>query len=316
MCTALWDHNAVSLFGRTFDFEISYEETIVITPQKYVFPFRYEKAIDNHFAMIGVACVRKGLPLYYDAVNDAGLAMASLHFPGYAHYQKVRSAPYNVASYELIWWILAQCRSVQEARSLLKETEIISDAADATLPATPLHWMIADEKECMVIEPLSGGLQLYDNPIGVMTNAPDFPYHITRLSDYIGLCAQPPINRLCPKVRLPDYTRGLGAMGLPGDWSSVSRFVRATYALQQTQTVKLREEQRVEHFFHMMDAVAVPRGCVRTDEGYLIETKYTSCMNLQSAEYYYTTYNCRAIRSVSMQKNHTLSDQLLAFPME
>lgn len=315
MCTAIRTGNGCPLFGRTLDLEKSYGERVAVTPRQYAFRFLHERTINRHGALIGTASLYEGLPLYYDAVNESGLAIAGLNFPGYAHYHAVREGRYNIASYELIWWVLCQCETVAQARELLAHTNITGERVAATLPCTPLHWIISDKDTCIVAEPMEDGVRIYDNPIGVMTNAPTFPYHMVRLSDYMGVGTMPPQNRLCPGVELPHYTRGLGAMGLPGDWSSVSRFVRAAYVACQTEKGTDRM-QEIERFFRMMDAVSVPAGCVRTEKGEAVRTIYTCCMDTAQGEYHYHTHDARTIRSVCLHGCKLESDKVTVCSLE
>ncbi|MBQ7337370.1 MAG: choloylglycine hydrolase [Clostridia bacterium] len=297
MCTAISHCGERHLFGRTLDLECSYGEQVVITPRNFRLDYLHEAAMPTHAAMIGVACVAAGRPLYYDAINEAGLAMAGLNFPAYARYHAPAAGAYNVASFELIPWVLGQCRTREEALALLRHTNITTDCASDALPATPLHWMVADRSGASVVESVETGTMIYENPFGVLTNSPPFLYHLTHLTDYMQLGAAPAQNRLCPSATLRAYSRGMGAMGLPGDGSSASRFVRAVFAENHTTTVQGEE---ISRFFHVMDAISVPRGCIRTDEGKEVLTLYTSCADTATGQYYFTTYGCRRIRGVSL----------------
>ena len=303
------------MFGRTLDLEKSYGERVAVTPRQYALHFLHEGTINSHGAMIGTACLYEGLPMYYDAVNEGGLAIAGLNFPGCAHYRTATGRKHRVASYELIWWVLGQCETVAQARTLLAQTDVTPESVDPTLPCTPLHWIIADRDACIVAEPVEDGLRIYDNPVGVMTNAPAFPYHMTRLSDYMSMGAMPPQNQLCPGVELPYYTRGLGAMGLPGDWSSVSRFVRAVFVARHTEK-GAEPTQEIERFFRVMDAVSIPSGCVRTERGEAVGTIYTCCIDIVQGIYHYHTLDARAIRSACLHHCNLKTDQITVYPMK
>jgi choloylglycine hydrolase len=161
-----------------------------------------------------------------------------------------------------------------------------------------LHWLIADANASLVAEPLERGLTLYDDPWGVLTNAPSFPHHVSRLADYMQLSPSDPHNRLCPEIPMQVYANGLGAMGLPGDFSSASRFVRAVFASGNTRREDTKKGS-INRFFHVMDTVSVPNGCILRGDGKPIRTVYTSCMDAQRMRYYYTTYDSRGIRCVA-----------------
>lgn len=315
MCTAVSSMGERHLFGRTLDLECSYGESVVIAPRAFDFNFIYEKRQTQGLAMIGTAHVSDGLPLYYDAVNEAGLCAAGLNFPQFAVYRAYEEGKRNIASFELIPWVLSQCRSLNEAITLLENTNVTSDCYSPELPPTPLHWLISDKSGSIAVEPMENGLNIHDDPFGVLTNSPPFPFHLSNLSNYMGLAPSAPSNTLFPGTELAYYSRGLGAFGLPGDFSSASRFVRATFANAHTHKGISKQEQ-VGGFFHVMDTVSQPKGCALTETGRPIYTVYTSCADTESGEYYFTTYGCRQIRCVRLTDAAKRSDTITAFPMQ
>lgn len=300
MCTAISHCGKYHLFGRTLDLECGYGEQVVITPRCCPLRFLKERTVFRHSVLIGVASLQADTPLYYDAVNEHGLGMAALNFPTNAVYRVPRSEVSNIASFELIAWVLAQCSTVKEAVALLEGANIIASSFSEALPATPLHWIVADKTCSVTVEAVEQGLKIYENPFGVLTNNPPFPYHVTHVADFLQLGAQVPQNNLCPTAAVQPYARGMGAMGLPGDYSSASRFVRAVFAKNHTACGE-GEREAVNGFFHIMDTVAVPYGCVRSERGEPVCTVYTSCANTDTGTYYFTTYNDRRIRAVSLQ---------------
>ena len=174
MCTAVTMNMGDTYFGRTLDYEISHGEQVTFMPRNFPLSFRHGKILTNHYAIEGMACVAEGYPLYFDAFNEKGLAMAGLNFVGYAKYHAPVEGKNNVASFELIPWILAQCATVQEAKELLDRINLTADAFSETLPPAQLHWMIGDSQETIVVESTSAGLKVYSNPVGVVTNNPEF----------------------------------------------------------------------------------------------------------------------------------------------
>ena len=296
MCTAIRKNN---LFGRTLDLEYSYGESVTFCPRNAPLSFRYAPQKNLHSAFIGCAHVRDGMPLWYDGLNEHGLSVAALSFPVSAVYAPPRPSLRNLCSFEVIPAVLAECKSLLEARSLLSETHVTDDAVASSLPPSPLHWMIADREGSFVAEPTAQGLQLYDNPADVLTNEPPFPYQMLRLSEAAVLSPTQPKNTLCPDLSLPLYSRGMGAIGLPGDASSSSRFVRGVYTRCHT---ILEHDEEIEGFFHILDTVAQPKGFALTDKGEPIYTVYSDCMDLSALRYSYTTYGCRSIRTRSMQE--------------
>ena len=155
--------------------------------------------------------------------------MAGLNFPGNAVYSKVQTGKDNIAQFEFIPWILGQCANVQEARVLLSHINLVDTPFNEKYPVSPLHWILADKEEAITIESVQEGLKIYDNPVGVLTNNPPFPIQMFRLNDYMSLSSESPTNRFSADLKLKPYSRGMGAMGLPGDLSSASRFVRVAF---------------------------------------------------------------------------------------
>ena len=306
MCTAIFDDG---LFGRTLDLECSYGENVVITPRGYRFNYLYEK--DNgENSIIGVAHIENGVPLYYDGMNEMGLCMAGLNFPKYAVYLPHCEGKINIASFELIPYILKSCDTVSDAISVLKNINITNDFFSPTLSATPLHWMIADKSSAIVVESGANGLKIHKNPYGVMTNSPDFSYHKANLCNYMGISGETPENRIC-NVDLEIYSRGLGGFGLPGDFSSASRFIRGVFLKNHT----VKDDDKINRMLHIMGNLSVPKGCVITDTGEAVYTVYSSIMDIKNCEYNFITYENRSIKTVSLFDYDLDSNDICKFTM-
>ncbi|MBQ7982086.1 MAG: linear amide C-N hydrolase, partial [Clostridia bacterium] len=265
MCTAVsvpLSGRRGMLFGRTLDLEYRFEEEVVITPRRFPFVFLDGSRTDAHPALIGMAIRKNGYPLYYDAANEAGLCMAGLAFEGYGSYAAPGTAgEKHCTPWELIPYVLTRCGSVKEARVLLDGCILEDVLFSEDMPNRPMHWIVADASGSLTVEPAQGHLTLHDNPVGVMTNSPPFAHQLDRLRDYRHLSAKTPSASLAPQLPHSVYSRGMGALGLPGDWSSCSRFVRAVF---------LRENAQIpthEAMFSVLDAVSVPRGAVLCDDG-------------------------------------------------
>ena len=177
---------------------------------------------------------------------------------------------------------------------------------------TPLHWLIADTESCMVAESTYEGLKLYSNPVGVLTNNPPFPYHLANLSNYRHLQPMDPGSGFCG-INIPPYSAGMGALGLPGDYSSASRFVKAAYLRCHSRS-EGTENAHVRQFFHLLNAVAMPRGAVELEDGAEI-TLYSCCCNTDKGIYYYTTYENSRITAVNMHHVNLNSEALFSYPL-
>ena len=292
MCTAVCFEN---LCGRTLDHDRGYGEQVVLCPRNAPLSFKKLPKTDAHFALLGMATVAEETPLYYDAINEQGLFMAGLLFAGNAVYLPPKERHYNLAPYELIPWILGQCPDLKAAKALLARVNVTAEPFSAEFPLSPLHWIIADRSGSLTLEPCADGLKIYENPFGVLTNNPPFEMQINRLADYLNLTPKHPIDRFGQGILTP-YSRGMGAIGLPGDWSSASRFVRAAFVRRHLQG------NDPAAFFHCMDTVAVPKGVALSQEGEPIYTRYTCCCDLAAGTYSYTAYDHRAPVSVSLQE--------------
>ena len=298
MCTAVCYRKNSSYFGRNLDLDRVYGERVVITPRNYELKMRCERAIISHYAMIGMATVVNDFPLYYEATNEKGLSMAGLNFPENAVYYKFAEEKDNITPFELIPWILAQCSCIDEAKALLGKINLVNVDFSEQLPLSPLHWMISDNKFSLVVEPLKDGLKIYDDPFEVLTNNPPFEYHYTNVSNYMGLCIGHATSQFRESIPMKNYSLGMGALGLPGDFSSTSRFIRALF-VKENSVSEDNEASNVNQFFHILNAVAMPKGCVLATEDFEY-TLYSSCCNADRGIYYYTTYNNLEITAVNM----------------
>ena len=301
MCTAITFPAADFYFGRTLDYERSFGEEVTITPRSFPLPFREKDTLKHHYAIIGMASVQDGYPLYYDAVNEEGLAIAGLNFVGYADYKPSVPGKDNIAHFELIPWLLGQCASVTEARNLLSRVNITDTPFSETVPPARLHWIIADRQQAITLESVKDGIRIYDNPAGVLTNNPPFDEQMFQLNNYMHLSPEPPKNRFSGKLPLQPYSRGMGALGLPGDLSSQSRFVRAAFT-KLNALCGTSEAENVGQFFHILDTVSQTKGCCHLGGGEYEATIYTACCNASKGIYYYTTYENRRITAVDMRR--------------
>lgn len=314
MCTAATYKTKDFYFGRTLDYECSFGETVTVMPRNFPLEFRHGGSLTSHYAIIGMAHVTDDYPLYYDACNEAGLAMAGLNFVGNAVYSDVQPGKNNVAQFEFIPWVLSQCGSVAEARQRMENLNLVGTAFSPQFPASELHWLLADRHQAVTIESTSQGLHIYDNPVGVLTNNPPFPQQLFALNNYIGLSPKQPDNEFSSSIPLELYSRGMGALGLPGDLSSMSRFARAAFT--RANSVSGRDEsQSVSQFFHILGSVDQQRGCCQVREGEYEITLYTSCCNASQGIYYYTTYDNHQITAVDMHRLDLNETTLTSYPL-
>ena len=313
MCTASNYITDDHYFGRNFDYEISYNERVTITPRNYKFEFRKIDAIESHYAIIGIAAGIDSYPLYYDACNEKGLAIAGLNFAGNAVYKEFDEDMVNVTPFELIPYLLGQAGDVAEARKLLSEINLVNINFADELPLSPLHWMLSDGNQAIVVEPLEDGLKIYDNPVGVLTNNPPFDKQLFYLNNYRNLSNRNPENTFGGDVDLDEYSRGMGGIGLPGDLSSASRFAKVAFTRANSYSGS-DEASSVSQFFHILGSVEQQNGCTFIDDPNLYEyTIYTSCYNTNRSILYYRTYNNSQITAVDLNREDLDSTELINY---
>lgn len=313
MCTAITLKEEDFYFGRTLDNEFSYLEEVTVMPRNLPLELKNGETLEKHFAIIGMAYNKDGFPLYYDAVNEKGLCIAGLNFVGNAYYRKPQSNKINIAQFELIPYILGKCANVSEAEEIIKNINITDIPFSDDLPLAELHWIIADKERAVTLESTKSGINLYENLVGVLANNPEFPIHLEKLNDYRHLSAENVRNTFGGGIDLKQYSKGMGAIGLPGDFSSSSRFVRAAF-VKANSVCEGDEVSKVNQFFRVIGTVEPTRGVCVTDAGYNISI-YTSCCNADKGIYYYKTYDNLSINSVEMNRENLDDKTLKRYPL-
>ena len=305
MCTALSWQGAAHWFGRNLDLERSYGESVAVTPRNYPFSLRSGESLPHHYAMIGMAHVAGGFPLYYEATNEQGLSMAGLNFPHSCRYHPRREGKNNLASFELIPWLLGRCASLTEARAALETVNVTPESFAPRLPASPLHWLVADRTGALVVESTADGLRIYENDTRVLTNEPSFPFHRANRQQYHALSPEEPAA--------PAFSRGMGTCGLPGGLDSASRFVRAAFTARHARP-GADEPQDVAQFFHILGSVAQTDGCCHLGGGEYEMTLYSSCCSDEGL-YCYTTYHNPTPTAVDLRREDPEGDAVVAYPL-
>lgn len=314
MCTCIDFKTKDFYFGRNLDLEYRFGEQVVVTPRNYEFRLKNGTAMRTSYAMIGMATVMDDYPFYAEASNERGLSLAGLYFPRNAYFFEPEASKLNLTPYELIPYLLGNYASVEEVRDDLERLNITNIPYNEYLPVTELHWMLSDEKECLVIEQKRDGLKIYQNHLGVLTNNPPFDYHLLNIRNYRNLTAHWEDSRFSEKLHLHQYGQGLGAIGLPGDVSPASRLVRAVFN-KFNSVCEEDEMSSVTQFFHLLDSVAFVKGATVTKEGRCDITNYSCCINASRGIYYYTTYDNRQITAVRMTKELKEKEKLSLFPL-
>ncbi|OON91007.1 MAG: hypothetical protein ATN34_02060 [Epulopiscium sp. Nele67-Bin002] len=314
MCTALTlkttqnDH----LFGRTLDLEYNFGQQILFIPRN----FRYNNAhlvAQPNYAILGTGTMYNDFPLLADCMNEKGLACAGLNFPKYGSYPTAKQdGKNNIEVFNFPMWLLGNFTSVADVRPILENTVILDVQVTPNMPNSPLHWIITDKSgDTIVVEQTADGLKIFDNPYGVLTNSPQFNWHTTNLLDYINLSFNQVQSLDASILNLEAITQGTGMKGLPGDYTSQSRFVRAVFL--KAGVMKNLTNIDVADFFQILAGVSMPKGAVVTTAGDIDYTQYISCMNLDKGIYYYETYLNPAVYSIDMNKEDLASTNIKTF---
>ena len=315
MCTAITYKTNDFYFGRNLDYEFDYGQKVLLTPRNFVLHFNHTEDLKEHYGIIGMGIVENGFPLYFDGVNEKGLAVAGLNFVGNAHYFPVKKDKFNLAQFEFVPYLLANCDSVESVKKLLRNINIDDEPFSDKFPPSQLHWLIADKKECIVVETMKNGLHVHENKSGVLTNNPPFEMQMFNLNNYRHLTNKDPKNTFSSHLDLRTYSRGMGAMGMPGDLSSSSRFVKCCFT-KLNSVSKNDEMSSVSQFFHILGSVEQQMGCCEVRKGEYEYTIYSSCMNCDQGIYYYTTYFNHQIRSVNMHNENLNGSAIYQYDLE
>ncbi len=310
MCTAITFKTNDFYFGRNLDLERSYNERVVITPRNFPLKMRCVEPLKTHYALIGMATVIENYPLYFEATNEKGLSMAGLNFPDNSDYKPFSDNLKNITPFELIPYILGKCKDIKEAERELNDINLVNINFNGDLPLSPLHWIISDKTKSLTIESVKTGFKIYENPVGVLTNNPTFPYHLMNLNNYMSLHEGATENNLSENIEFENYSLGLGALGLPGDFSSASRFIKATFVKYKSKSGS-SEKESVNQFFYILNSVAMPKGCVLVRDGEYEYTRYSSCCNADKGIYYYKTYDDFNIKKVELSSFNLDDEKLL-----
>ncbi len=308
MCTsmAIVSKNKNVFFGRTMDF--SYE----LNPEVYVSPRDYkwntglgDHVINNKYKFIGIG-QNIGKITFADGTNELGLAGAVLFFPGYAdynYYENSNEDRTSIASIDIMNFVLGNCSDVKDAIRALNNINIVGVEDSVTNSVAPLHWIFIDKSgNCITVEKTVNGLQIFNNQLKLLSNSPNFDWHMTNLKNYLNISPFQLESVSWGDITITPFGQGAGTFGLPGDYTSPSRFVRTAY-LKSFTNVPTSDEEAINTCFNIMKGVTIPKGVVITKRGTDDYTQYTAFMNINSGDYYFNTYSNNQITKVSLNQN-------------
>lgn len=313
MCTSVRfsDDEGNMYFGRNLDWTKGYGQKVVLTPRNYQYKSAFLGEMQpKNGAIIGMAIVAENTPLYFDCANEAGLGVAGLNFPGYAHYEKdAVDGKTNIAAYEFPLWVTMNFATVDEVEEALKNSTIVAKPINDQFPVSELHFLIGDATRSIVVEYTEKGMEVFHNNVDVLTNQPGYAWHEENLRNYINLSPEHPEDVKWSAQNLVPFGSGAMMRGLPGDYYSPSRFVRVAY-LNTHYPTKDSEDENVMRLFHTLSSVAMIDGAAAMDAENYERTIYTGGYSTASKTYYYNTYENPAVMHVSMD-DYDLDDSAL-----
>lgn len=302
MCSGVrfGDDKGNMYFGRNLDWNVGFGQKVLITPRNYKHNSAFLGERSSKYAIIGMGIAVEGTPLYFDCGNEAGLAVAGLNFPGYAQYEDVPvQGKDNVAAYEFPLWVAMSFDSVDEVKDALENTAIVARPFNDKYPVSMLHWIIGDKDKSIVVEYTKNGMEVFDDDCDVLTNQPGFGWHRENLRNYMNLDSAMPESVKWHDSKMSPFGSGSMMRGIPGDYYSTSRFVRAAYHNTHYPT-QSTEEGNVSRLFHTLASVAMIDGAAQMSDGSFEKTVYTGGFSSATNTYYYNTYEDFGVRSVKL----------------
>ena len=302
MCTSITLKSADQKFlmARTMDFSFELEPEMVIYPRNYPIKFsRIEAPLKTHYGFMGLSKNIGGY-LLADGVNEKGLSIAALYFEGYAQYQEENEDAINIGAHEAVQYVLATCTNAEEAIHFFITHNIVAIKLDYLGVVPPLHWTILDPTgAAYIVELTKYGVEVHENKIGVLTNSPNYEWHLTNLRNYIGMDPHQVEPRVLYGQEFKPFGQGSGTFGLPGDYTPPSRFVRTLYSKLSAQTAD-NETELVVNASHILNGVDIPKGSVITQRSSIDYTQYTSYILNNSQTYFYRLYNTLKFEEINL----------------
>ena len=312
--------------ARTLEFAVDLHSNVLVIPRGYkrqgtTPEGKNGKKWISKYASIGAN--GSGVPWIFDGFNEKGLSMGLFYHPTTAVYMpyKKSDAKNTLAVWELGSYILENFATTEEVKKHIKNLVVPAVVFKEWGFVPPVHFLVTDASgKSIVIEYLKGKLNVFDNPLGVLTNSPSFDWHMTNLRNYPNIGAVQPKTRTVGGVELKPFGMGAGMIGLPGDFTPPSRFVRAV-AFTTSIVPMFNGREAVLQAFHILNNFDIPKGSAREDHkdkyGNIIAdfTTWTSASDLKAKKFYFRTYDDSQIRVVDLNKMDLDSKKIVTIPM-
>ncbi|TDG73643.1 hypothetical protein C5L31_001250 [Secundilactobacillus malefermentans] len=318
MCTSLTyeDYKGDWYLARTMDFGFNLDGRPVVIPRNYHFDSDASaNGFDTKFGFTGAGRNLNGYILV-DGVNEKGLSAAALYFTESVYAEEAKAESVNIASHEVLMWLLGNVASIAELRAKFANVNIVAVPNSLLQIVVPLHWIVADKtgKSC-VIEQQADGIKITDNPVGVMANSPEFDWHLKNLNNYVQLNPGLHENKPYGKFTANGFGAGTGALGLPGDYTSVSRFIRMAFMRQHAEKAQ-DSSSSINALSHILNSVEIPKGVKIQADGDVDYTQYRGYMEMATPTYYMQPYDDQTITKVVLTEALLTKKEATEFPLK
>lgn len=315
------------VYGRTCEWgAFDAQSNLVLVPRNLTFTSKLGGGKQgmtwkNKYGYIAINAL--DLPFYLDGMNETGLTLGGLYLPGFAEFQPFKAGEESstVNNMDLMAYMLAQFKAVEEIKAALPKLRVVVISKEDLSVPMPLHYVVTDSAgNSIVIEYVKGTLNIYDNNIGVMTNSPPYDWHLLNLRNYTHLTsyAQGPGDKEVDGVNFTPFGGGAGMMGLPGDYSSPTRFIRAFEYVQTSLPLK-DVDAAINQASRILDNFDYPKGFERTgtpDKYSLGYTQWSTIGDIKNRRYYWWTEWNRQMRMVDLSRLNFDGGEIIASPLD
>jgi choloylglycine hydrolase len=316
------------IFGRTLEWgSFDLNSRLMIIPRGFKFSAstpdgKPGMTWQGRFGVVGIDAVEKNIVV--DGMNEKGLAVGVFYHPGFAEYQKydpILSAA-TLGPTDIGQYLLSTCATVAEVRAAISKVRVVAVIEPALGFAAPVHYIATEPSgKAVVIEYLHGELKVFDAPLGVITNAPSYDWHETNLRNYINLSPVALPGKKIDDLDFKPLGGGSGMIGLPGDFTPPSRFVRAV-AFSKTARPTETGDETVYELFRILDNFNVPLGAAEgtgaeKTYGMRSATIWTTAYDTKNLILYYHTQHNRRVRKIDLPRiDFDKSREIFRLPLD
>jgi choloylglycine hydrolase len=323
-CTGIFlkTTNGSFIHARTLEFGLDLKSQILFMPRNIdlnaLTPDGKPQGLrwKSKYAAIGINAFNT--TNFVDGVNEEGLSGGLFYFPGFAKFEDVKPEDYNksLPMWEALTWILTSFSTVEQVKESLPKIHVSNAIFPGLNQTVPAHLIIHDlQGKSIVIEYLEGKLHIFDNPLGVITNSPNFDWHLTNLSNYINLSPESAKDKVMNGVKISPLGHGSGMLGIPGDFTPPSRFVRAVSFTQATPPID-SELEGIKSAFHILNNFDIPKGIAIDAQGYSDYTLWTNAIDTKNRILYYRPYDNFQLQKIDLMQMDLNAKEPLMISMD